>query len=148
MFFRPNYCCNCGERIEVSKWDLKASRKFCTICKSEFVFEDWLPATTVLIALGCVTLAVGGYFSGDRIVRRNPDPKAAPQVEAVKESEAAGAEKPLISAEVKADEFVCGVRTKKGTRCTRRVSSRGEHCWQHRNQTSRETLPKSIFDGK
>src|SRR6185369_14245922 len=40
MLYRPNFCCNCGEKIERAEWKLTSSRKFCDLCQTEFRYRD------------------------------------------------------------------------------------------------------------
>lgn len=34
MLFRPNYCCDCGEKIERERWRLWTSTRFCELCET------------------------------------------------------------------------------------------------------------------
>jgi hypothetical protein len=47
MFYKPTYCCHCGEKIDREKWGIKDSRRFCESCASEFVFKEWIPRVIV-----------------------------------------------------------------------------------------------------
>jgi hypothetical protein len=62
VFYRPNYCCHCGEKIERVKWTFTASRRFCEICQTDFVLQDWLPRIFVAIAAVCGVFGVGAYL--------------------------------------------------------------------------------------
>jgi hypothetical protein len=35
MFYKPKYCCNCGEKIERANWTIFSSRRFCELCETE-----------------------------------------------------------------------------------------------------------------
>lgn len=62
MFFRPKFCCNCGEKIERSEWRLWTSRRFCDLCATEHKHLDYLPAVVVAFGL-CLTLfGIGSYL--------------------------------------------------------------------------------------
>ena len=56
MLYRPNFCCNCGEKIVRTTWSIFTSRRFCGICETEYKGIDYLPRVIVLIA-GIVTVA-------------------------------------------------------------------------------------------
>jgi len=62
MFYKPKYCCNCSEKIERVKWNLRTSRRFCQLCETEFVSQEWIPR--LIVALGLIIGLVGlaGYF--------------------------------------------------------------------------------------
>ena len=47
MFYKPAYCCHCGEKIDRAKWGIKDSRRFCESCASEFVLKEWIPRAIV-----------------------------------------------------------------------------------------------------
>jgi hypothetical protein len=34
MLFRPNYCCDCGEKIEREQWRFWTSTRFCELCET------------------------------------------------------------------------------------------------------------------
>lgn len=137
MLFKPKFCCCCGEKIERIDWGLWASRRFCEICETEHVLTDWAPTLLVAAALltgmfGTAALLRGGapqekaVLSGpSREVSTSLQESTDPQVIEARESNRAEKEKSAFS---------CGALTKKGTRCSRRVSARGERCWQHRDR--------------
>ena len=62
MFYKPKYCCNCSEKIERVKWNLRTSRRFCQLCETEFVAQEWIPR--LIVAFGLIIGIVGltGYF--------------------------------------------------------------------------------------
>jgi hypothetical protein len=47
MFYKPTYCCHCGEKIDREKWGMTDSRRFCESCASEFVLKEWIPRAIV-----------------------------------------------------------------------------------------------------
>lgn len=57
MRYQPTFCCNCGNRIERTKWHLWTSGRFCENCESSFWKEEWLP--TVFLT---ITAIIGGLF--------------------------------------------------------------------------------------
>src|SRR5690606_28069530 len=36
MFYKPKFCCQCGEKVERAEWRLWTSRRFCEFCGTEF----------------------------------------------------------------------------------------------------------------
>jgi hypothetical protein len=147
MFFKPKFCCNCGEKVDRPTWTLNTSRRFCELCETEFALEERLSFATVVVAVGFGLLGVGGYFdaggvsadagrdsaSGASVVvgRNTADSareKSREQAEAVpgapKRRDAEGGPSPK--------RIECGAVTKKGRACTRRVPQTGIRCWQHR----------------
>ena len=63
MFYKPTYCCSCGDKIERIDWKLLSSRRFCELCETEYKFEDWLPRIAGAIALVFGIWGFGNYFS-------------------------------------------------------------------------------------
>lgn len=51
MFYKPNFCCNCGERIQRAEWKLLSSRRFCDVCGIENQGYEWFPRLVVGIAV-------------------------------------------------------------------------------------------------
>jgi hypothetical protein len=62
MFYKPNYCCNCGEKIERLNWSLTASRRFCEICQTDFVLKERLPQIFVGLMALIGIFGVGSYW--------------------------------------------------------------------------------------
>ncbi len=62
MFFRPNYCANCGEKIERANWGIFTSRRFCQVCESEYKGADLIPRVIVGLGIGVGLLGLGGYL--------------------------------------------------------------------------------------
>jgi hypothetical protein len=64
MLFRPNFCANCGERIDRADWGIFTSRRFCQVCESVFKGQDLLPRIVVGFVLIIGLLGIGGYLKG------------------------------------------------------------------------------------
>jgi hypothetical protein len=158
MFYRPNFCCNCGEKIERVDWPLFASRKFCDLCETEFRVKDL--GAKILTAVGIViaTASISSIFKAPQdgmktatsepvafssAIRKQPDTNfnttQAPQVQsqtganantstAIQPVRPVGSEPATKSSDAV---YYCGAETKKGTACSRRVKRAGERCWQH-----------------
>jgi hypothetical protein len=159
MFFRPNFCANCGEKVERTEWGPFTSRRFCVVCESEFKGHDLVPRAVVILAMLVGVLGVGAYMrsgdvSGNAVIPRQilrPQPQAmkpAEQPAAAVPSAPRSSETPatlaapraLVSQEpapaavpkVEAEEvYICGAETKKGTPCSRRVKG-NVRCYQHK----------------
>lgn len=161
MLYRPNFCSNCGEKIERANWPLLASRRFCDLCQTEYQVVDWLPRIAVVVGLifGAAGL-VAFYRPSQRagsvdlkpaaelitrsrtalsVNQNNATPASIPQSQtgpALAETERAPVSTPVpLKSSTKSTDpdavYYCGAETKKGTACTRRVKHAGERCWQH-----------------
>lgn len=65
MLYRPNFCCQCGEKIDRIEWKLFTSRRFCEYCEAEFSFQDKSPKVSAIIAIVIGLFGFGGYFQND-----------------------------------------------------------------------------------
>lgn len=68
MLYKPNYCCNCGEKIERVNWSFTASRRFCDVCKNDFMAQELLPK--VFVGL----MAIVGIFGAGSYLRSGEKP--------------------------------------------------------------------------
>jgi hypothetical protein len=68
MFYKPNYCCNCGEKIERIEWNPLTSRRFCDVCETENPLDKLLKIIfpTVLLVFGI--FGISGYFQSEENV--------------------------------------------------------------------------------
>ena len=62
MSYKPNYCCECGDRIERASWTFSSSRRFCDLCETNFRHLDWLPKITAALAAVLAVVLIGIYF--------------------------------------------------------------------------------------
>lgn len=62
MLFKPNFCANCGEKIERADWGIFTSRRFCPVCESEFKGLDLIPRAIVALGLLVGVLGLGSYL--------------------------------------------------------------------------------------
>ena len=149
--YKPNFCADCGSRVERSRWRLWTSRRFCSDCaprfrKSRFLFFTATSAT--LLLLGFVAGRNQRPLPPPLIVERkelaavNPAAtksegqplsetgmtNAAPKPEPTYGPDGTANERPTEPDEVIS---ICGARTQKGTPCKRRVRGTGR-CWQHK----------------
>jgi hypothetical protein len=71
MLYRPNFCCNCGEKIERASWSIFTSRRFCGICETQYKGIDYLPRVVVVIAGIIMVTGVAG------LLRSGPPPPSS-----------------------------------------------------------------------
>lgn len=157
MLFKPNFCANCGEKIERADWGIFTSRRFCPVCESEFKGQDLIPRAIAAGGVLVGILGLGSYLRNGptatnslavrqpaRLVEQKPvESPPGPQLTKTEtvspqtvtnlpqtlspQPASKQASKPLV-----ADEplYYCGAETKKGTPCTRRVKG-NTRCFQH-----------------
>lgn len=160
MRYQPNFCNNCGEKIERPTPSVIDSTRFCDVCKHDFVFLRAAPFAFAALMAVCGIFGLGFYLQrgGEKSLSVSSKQFAATPPGAFKPSansasptgsqtnvvpSAAPASNPKVkplpkaSAPVAVEETVyfCGAATKKGTPCSRRVRG-GGRCWQHRGQTA------------
>ena len=163
MFYRPNFCCHCGEKIIRPKWTPLTSRRFCDFCAIEQKQHDLLPRVAALVAILIGVAGLMAYFGGgdkprstlnaaaqSRETRNSSTQTSIVPSNTVRSnlSESTSSNSlPQISnaASVNTKQrdirpnsstetaYYCGAMTKKGTPCTRRVKTPGR-CWQHTGQ--------------
>ena len=141
--YRPNFCCECGEKIVRLRWRVWTSRKFCNKCWRSFVRAHWSqPAITTLGLVLC------GVMIG-RACRSAPPPLVIQRTVGVSSQTAAGSQSGAGSQDSLGSQgsttaanatqaspaaeqlYTCGARTKKGTPCSRHVHG-PVRCWQHK----------------
>ena len=67
MFYKPTFCCHCGEKIESTESHPWSSGRFCDVCKTEFSFVEWLPKVFILIFGLFGLFGIGSYLqSGEK----------------------------------------------------------------------------------
>jgi hypothetical protein len=135
--YRPNFCCQCGQKIVRLRWFLWTSRKFCDKCFHDFVKSHWLRPSLMLLVLFALGVVIG------RGCRRAPPPLIIERPTgsaAVQPSSIAGAPQPSPSIE---QVYTCGARTRKGTPCSRRVHG-PVRCWQHKGAPAMLPLDKLL----
>src|SRR5690348_850653 len=152
--YRPNFCCQCGEKIVRLRWFIWTSRKFCDKCFRRFAKTHWLrPAVSLF------TLLLSGVFVGRGCrhapaplvierpvpVAQNPTTNIAPDtINHPPGLAASPASRTATNAAITPpadDVYICGARTKKGTPCSRRVHG-PVRCWQHKGAPAMLPLDK------
>lgn len=146
--YRPNFCCDCGNKIVRLRWFVWTSRRFCDKCSRMFARKHWLRAS------GTVSIFFMTAFLLGRGCRRAPPPliierTVAPTVNtgpnsgsnsgAAVRSPSAPTASAAQPSPIVEDLYTCGARTKKGTPCSRRVHG-PVRCWQHKGD--RAMLPQ------
>jgi hypothetical protein len=163
--YKPNFCAECGARIERARWRLWTSRKFCTDCAPRLVRAQVLLTFVVWFTLFGIGLLMGRAMRQappPLVVERGslplaPEVASAPKQTEPEETETSAnsnasreqsygpsgtqTERPTDPAEVVS---ICGARTQKGTPCQRRVRGTGR-CWQHRGMNAILPPPKLII---
>ena len=64
MFYKPKFCCECGDKIVRTEWKIWASRRFCELCETEFTLLEWLPKIASIII---VTIAFALFLAMPRM---------------------------------------------------------------------------------
>ena len=166
--YKPNFCSECGSRIERSRWHFWTSRRFCSDCAPRYRRAQFLLPAVAGTALFVIGLAAGraarpapppliverGQLatvtapqtkSEERAVGAEPerDGAAAPKAEPTYGPDGTSTERPTDPAEVVS---ICGARTQKGTPCQRRVRGTGR-CWQHKGMPAILPPGKLIIQG-
>ena len=148
MLYKPNFCCNCGEKIERMEWNLLTSRRFCPSCSTELKRHDILPRASVAAGGLALMFGFGSLWAGSEAAPaaaigqpvgiRTAGPSAAdvqPVIEAqpvTAEPNQARVAEPAAPAESRnSPTYFCGALTKKGTPCSRKVKTKGVRCFQH-----------------
>jgi hypothetical protein len=68
MFYKPAYCCHCGEKIDRAKWGITDSRRFCESCAGEFFFKEWIPRAIIFVGI------LGALFGLGALLRKTEKP--------------------------------------------------------------------------
>jgi hypothetical protein len=161
MFYRPDFCCGCGEKIERADWKLWTSTRFCDVCSTDHPLIEIVPKVLAVIGVLAGSLGIGSLIKGPpapapAITRQafagqtnasipsganfrttetlaNQSQRSSPIENANIVSKSAA---PVgnLKAEPQASTepiYFCGAETRKGTPCTRKVKV-NVRCWQHR----------------
>lgn len=167
MFYRPNFCCHCGEKIERARWTPMTSRRFCEFCEIEQKEHELLPKVAVAAALLVGAAGLTAYLnSGADATTASKHGSAVPARELKSDVAEARSEPPRPVDSPATDTRIttssnaalpnnlqrlapndsstepvhyCGAMTRKGTPCSRRVKARGR-CWQHLGQSAGDEL--------
>jgi hypothetical protein len=164
--YKPNFCADCGSRIERSRWRVWTSRRFCGDCAPRFRKAQILSPLfvgTILFVVGLVIGRVARPAPPPLIVERGqlaelkapPANESEPKADAETKTPAADKPEPNYGPDGTATErptepdevvSICGARTQKGTPCQRRVRGTGR-CWQHRGMPAIIPPEKRVIKG-
>ncbi len=164
FLYKPNFCAECGEKIERQSWHFWTSRSFCENCETVFRASRVVPVALLGVALfftgiffgqagqrsqkppavtttGAAALADKPQISTPKQLTGSNQP-AQPQnsVEPPKNTQPANIAKPAVpdggrTEQIREAVYLCGARTQKGLPCSRRVKIPGR-CWQHAGKPS------------
>ena len=157
MLYRPNFCCNCGEKIERLEWNLLSSRRFCVACASEHKAQDLIPRLAVGAGALALMFGLGSLWTGPgraepkaaesavgirsslpatdqvrsvgTVDATQTDPLPVPNVQSPDQARIGSAA--TTAGDRSTDKYFCGALTKKGTPCSRKVKAKGQRCFQH-----------------
>ena len=162
MFYKPKYCCNCGEKIERVDWNVLTSRRFCEACAVENKRQDYVVRGLVACgALGAMfgfgslfgastdsnvpvrssvaapatfrqQLPDGTSDQGSQKIGTQTEPKQQGAI--VETSEPKDATVRNVK-QTNGTKYFCGALTKKGTPCSRKVKAEGTRCFQHEGKS-------------
>ena len=167
--YKPNFCADCGSRVERTRWRPWTSRRFCAACAPRFRRAQFFTPIVAGAALFVIGLAAGraarhaptpliierGQPSEVTITQAAGGEKMA-QAETGGEASAAATREPAFGPDGTATErptepgevvSLCGARTQKGTACQRRVRGTGR-CWQHKGMPAILPPRKLIIAGE
>ena len=159
MLFRPNFCANCGEKIERADWGIFTSRRFCPVCESEYKGQDLIPRAIVAVGVLIGVFGFGSYLKSGtaasnslavrqsaKIMEQKPaetpvvlqpvktdtvSPLAAMNLPQTPPALPASKQEPKLPTTAEEPLYLCGAETRKGTPCTRRVKG-NTRCYQHK----------------
>ncbi|MCP9494043.1 MAG: hypothetical protein MSG64_06240 [Pyrinomonadaceae bacterium MAG19_C2-C3] len=157
--YRPNFCNDCGEKIERRSWRWWTNRRFCAACTTRLRSGAFVK---IPLIMGALILA--GFLAGSTrhdappplIIERSGAGEATmasglvAQTPSVSESSLKSAATSNQSRDDIEDPneavSICGARTKKGTPCSRRVRGVGR-CFQHRGKGAMLPASKLVLRG-
>jgi hypothetical protein len=162
FLYKPNFCAECGEKIERERWHFWSSRRFCDECEPVYRLNRLLPP-----ALAVAAVFFGGIFFGqmgqksektapvsatqaaqaalaaEKPVVTVPKPTAPSQTPPAEQPSpgnsspiASFRSQPTVNSAFSEPIYTCGARTQKGAPCSRRVRAAGLRCWQHSGKPS------------
>jgi len=167
MFYRPEFCCCCGEKVERVDWKPWTSRRFCQLCETKHPLSEFVQKAVPFLGIAGVILGFASFWSTSQtpvspVTKRalaaetnaqpsqrsptfkttdsgNIQSQTSLRVENPNNTAAAPASKNAV-AERFDPIYFCGAETKKGTPCTRKVKG-NIRCWQHQGMPA--MLPPS-----
>jgi hypothetical protein len=143
--YRPNFCCECGNKIVRLRWFVWTSRRICDKCFRTFARAQWLRPAVMLMALMLLGVVIGRgcrraqppliieRTTGSASSATGPNATDPNSANAGAQSNTGASQTNSGTAPLSTTEqlYTCGARTKKGTPCSRRVHG-PVRCWQHK----------------
>lgn len=65
MFYQPDYCNHCGEKIEAAARPFWQNSRFCESCREDFKFQEWSPRIAGLICVLAGLFGIGSFLQKD-----------------------------------------------------------------------------------
>lgn len=62
MFYTPNFCGECGDKIDPNGGKFWTRRRFCENCESDFKWQKWLPGIWIAAGTLGVVYGFGSYL--------------------------------------------------------------------------------------
>ena len=66
MQYRPNFCCECGGKIDRIEWHPWTSRRFCEVCQTNFQLTEWKPLGVLAAGLLFSLIGFAFYFQSPK----------------------------------------------------------------------------------
>jgi hypothetical protein len=150
--YKPNFCCECGNKMIRLRWHVWTSRRFCKDCTTRFRKKRFMP-----LLLFSLALISSGYLLGRTrraappplLIERRSDSPLNNSQSSHNEASAtstAGTISTSSANTIEADVYICGARTKKGKPCSRRVHG-PVRCWQHKGMPAMLPQEKLLVKG-
>ena len=79
MLYQPNFCCNCGEKIDRVDWKLWTSRRFCSLCELDHKLSDYVPRVIVGIGILIGIFGLGSHLQSAQTGKIGGLDRTAPQ---------------------------------------------------------------------
>jgi hypothetical protein len=121
--YRPNFCCECGDKIVRLRWRPWTSRRFCDNCFRRESAKGYSLRSAVLT----IVLLLIGLLIGRGCRRERPPLVIERPAQQSSQTGTPITPPPSTTEQV----YTCGARTKKGKPCSRRVHG-PVRCWQHK----------------
>ena len=62
MFYKPKFCCQCGDKVERLNWRLWTNRRFCQLCETEFGVFDWIQKIAFVVLFLIAIIGIGNLW--------------------------------------------------------------------------------------
>src|SRR5262249_22326520 len=62
MFYRPEFCCDCGEKVERVDWKPWTSSRFCELCETKHPLSELVQKALPLLGILGLIIGITGYW--------------------------------------------------------------------------------------